>query len=132
MYLSGTCAGKKVDTLPPSARCNSIGSVAGAFEWFIAALFDVYLFTFILDLWPATKTEGHHFDPSLVEADRANELHEHTDGRPGAPGGLTTEKGIEKERATEERRLNDSQGTLSEDQEGRMRDSKVVRGEQQV
>lgn len=60
-------------------------SVAGAFEWFIAFLFALYLATFIVDLWPARKTAGHTFNPALVEADRNNTLHTHKDGRPGAP-----------------------------------------------
>ena len=55
---------------------------------FIAFLYDVYLATFGLDLWPARKTVGHKFDPSLVEQDKLNTLHHHKDGRPGQPGGI--------------------------------------------
>ncbi|KAL8280353.1 hypothetical protein RQP46_007270 [Phenoliferia psychrophenolica] len=72
-------------TVAPTGKDNVIKSVAGATEWFIAFLFDAYLFTLALDLWPATKTRGHKFDPSLIEADRENTLHTHADGRPGAP-----------------------------------------------
>lgn len=31
-------------------------SVAAIFEWIIAFVFDIYLATFVLDLWPAAKT----------------------------------------------------------------------------
>ncbi|KAL8280722.1 hypothetical protein RQP46_006726 [Phenoliferia psychrophenolica] len=66
-------------------RFNVIKSLAATCEWLIAFLFSIYLFVLVLDLWPATKTRGHHFDPTLIEADRANTLHLHKDGRPGAP-----------------------------------------------
>lgn len=36
------------------------------------------------------RSEGRKFHPDLVEADKANVLHEHKDGRPGARGGLDT------------------------------------------
>lgn len=55
---------------PPSDRCNVIGSVCASFEWFVALLFDIYLFTFVLDLWPAKKTQGHKLSAGLMDADR--------------------------------------------------------------
>lgn len=54
-------------------------------------LFDLYIFTYVVDFWPATKTVGHKFTPSLIEKDRLNQLHHHKDGRPGAPGGIDEE-----------------------------------------
>ncbi|GAA5912101.1 Frag1/DRAM/Sfk1 family protein [Sporobolomyces salmoneus] len=83
----GVCAGQP-SGVPLTPRCDRIKSAAGVLEWFIAFLYDVYLATFGLDLWPARKTVGHHFDSSLIEQDKHNTLHHHKDGRPGAPGGL--------------------------------------------
>ncbi|SCZ97074.1 BZ3500_MvSof-1268-A1-R1_Chr4-2g06974 [Microbotryum saponariae] len=83
----GICAGANNDVAPTS-RCNVVQSAAASLEWFIAFLFFLYICTFILDLLPARKTEGHKFHPGLIEADKSNVLHEHKDGRPGAPGGL--------------------------------------------
>ncbi|GAA5990005.1 hypothetical protein JCM5350_002365 [Sporobolomyces pararoseus] len=83
----GVCAGAQ-DGVPLTPRCDRIKSAAGVLEWFIAFLYDVYLATFGLDLWPARKTVGHHFDDSLIEQDKQNTLHHHKDGRPGAPGGI--------------------------------------------
>jgi len=37
-------------------RCYNVQSAAGAFEWAIAALFAIYLLTFIIDLLPYIKT----------------------------------------------------------------------------
>ncbi|ORY74742.1 Frag1/DRAM/Sfk1 family-domain-containing protein [Leucosporidium creatinivorum] len=85
----GLSAGAANDA-PPSPRDNIIQSVAASLEWFIAFLYDLYIMTYVVDLWPATKTEGHKFTPSLIEKDRLNQLHHHKDGRPGAPGGLDT------------------------------------------
>jgi len=42
------------------SRCNIITSVAAALEWTIAMLYDLFLATFILDLWPAAKTSPRH------------------------------------------------------------------------
>ncbi|GAA6021191.1 hypothetical protein JCM11491_001601 [Sporobolomyces phaffii] len=83
----GVCAGAQ-DGVPLTPRCDRIKSAAGVLEWFIAFLYDVYLATFGLDLWPARKTVGHKFDEKLIEQDAANVLHHHKDGRPGAPGGI--------------------------------------------
>jgi hypothetical protein len=69
----GVCANQP-DDVRPDAHCNVIQSVAAAFEWFIAFLYDVYLFTLVLDLWPATKTRGHTFHDGLKDLDRTNEL----------------------------------------------------------
>ena len=44
-----------------------------------------YLFSIVLDFWPARKTAGNQFDPALIEADKNNMLHFHKDGTPGAP-----------------------------------------------
>lgn len=55
---------------------------------FIALLFDFYLFTFVLDLWPAHKTVGHAFHDALIGEDKNNTLHHHTDGSLGQPGGV--------------------------------------------
>lgn len=82
----GVCSSQPND-VAPSAKCNTIGSVAATFEWLIAFIYDVYLFTLVLDLWPAHKTRGHKFEDGLIDADRANVLHTHADGRPGAPNG---------------------------------------------
>jgi hypothetical protein len=84
--------GNSTSETPLTPRCNVIGSVAGGLEWAIAFLFGFYLFTFILDLWPARKTTGHMFDEKLIEGDRLNQLHSHTDDRPGHRGGLDQEK----------------------------------------
>ncbi|SCV69554.1 BQ2448_2574 [Microbotryum intermedium] len=83
----GICSGAS-NGVAPRTRCNVIQSTAASLEWFIAFLFFLYICTFILDLWPAHKTEGRKFHPGLIEADKANVLHEHKDGRPGAAGGL--------------------------------------------
>lgn len=88
----GSCHSSKNDSLPPTPQCNVTGSVAGAMEWSIGFLFSLYIITFVLDLWPARKTMGHYFDPSLVAADQRNQLHAHKDGRPGAAGGLNEER----------------------------------------
>ncbi|KAM0749497.1 hypothetical protein T439DRAFT_327184 [Meredithblackwellia eburnea MCA 4105] len=69
----GICSGGN-DNVAPTKKCNGVQSLAAATEWFIAFIYDVYLFTFILDLWPATKTYGHKFNPELIEADRKNML----------------------------------------------------------
>lgn len=82
-----TCAGAP-DDQPLTPRCDRIKSVAGVLEWAIAFLYDLYLFTFGLDLWPARKTRGHRFTEDLIVQDRNNTLHHHKDGRPGAPGGI--------------------------------------------
>ncbi|KAK4704515.1 hypothetical protein P7C70_g1690, partial [Phenoliferia sp. Uapishka_3] len=81
----GACRHTQNADVAPQGRCNTVKSVSAACEWFIAFVFDVYLLTLALDLWPAHKTKGHTFDHSLIEADRANILHYHKDGRPGAP-----------------------------------------------
>lgn len=83
------CAGVPNDA-PPDARCNVIQSTAASLEWFIAFLFDLFIISYISDLWPASKTEGRKFTPSLIEKDRLNQLHTHKDGRPGAPRGIFT------------------------------------------
>ncbi|GAA5939103.1 Frag1/DRAM/Sfk1 family protein [Sporobolomyces koalae] len=88
----GTCAGAP-DGVPLTPRCDRIKSAAGVLEWFIAFLYDVYLATFGLDLWPARKTVGHSFDETLIEQDKLNTLHAHKDGRPGQPGGIDLENG---------------------------------------
>ncbi|GAA6060190.1 hypothetical protein JCM10212_005191 [Sporobolomyces blumeae] len=83
----GVCASTP-DGQPLTPRCDRIKSASGVLEWFIAFLYDVYLFTFGLDLWPAHKTRGHTFDEKLIDQDRQNVLHAHKDGRPGQPGGI--------------------------------------------
>ncbi|KAK4704524.1 hypothetical protein P7C70_g1689, partial [Phenoliferia sp. Uapishka_3] len=82
----GVCSKTQDTNTAPMGKCNTVKSVAGASEWFIAFLYDAYLFTLLLDLWPAHKTRGHKFHPSLIEADRANILHVHKDGTVGAAG----------------------------------------------
>jgi uncharacterized membrane protein SirB2 len=74
--------------VPPSRHCDVIGSVAAAFEWFIAFLYALYLGTFVLDLWPAHKTVGHAFHDALIGEDANNTLHTHADGSLGQPGGV--------------------------------------------
>ncbi|GAA5863106.1 hypothetical protein JCM8547_002799 [Rhodosporidiobolus lusitaniae] len=83
----GACAGQPNDA-PPSGRCDVIQSVAAVLEWTIAFLYDAYLLSLVLDLWPATKTVGHTFEDRLIEEDRNNTLHRHANGLPGAPGGI--------------------------------------------
>ncbi|GAA6009739.1 hypothetical protein JCM10207_004176 [Rhodosporidiobolus poonsookiae] len=84
-----TCAGS-ADDVPLSSRCDTIKSVAAVLEWVIALTYGVYLFSLILDLWPAHKTVGHTFEPRLIQEDKANTLHAHKDATlPGAPGGIT-------------------------------------------
>lgn len=51
----GACASEPSDA-PPSGRCNIIQSAAASLEWFIAALFDLFILSFVVDLWPARKT----------------------------------------------------------------------------
>lgn len=80
----GICR-RRTPGVAPTERCNIIRSVAGAAEWFIAFLFAGYLFSIVLDFWPARKTAGNQFDPALIEADKNNMLHFHKDGTPGAP-----------------------------------------------
>ncbi|BGP19481.1 hypothetical protein JCM10213_006301 [Rhodosporidiobolus nylandii] len=85
----GVCAGQDNDA-PPSGRCDTVESVAAVLEWTIAFLYGVYLFSLIFDLWPATKTIGHHFEDRLIAEDRNNTLHAHKNpAMPGAPGGVT-------------------------------------------
>ncbi|ORY79719.1 Frag1/DRAM/Sfk1, partial [Leucosporidium creatinivorum] len=40
----------------PTGGASVIKSVAAVFEWTVAFVFDAYLATFVLDLWPAHKT----------------------------------------------------------------------------
>ncbi|GAA5968591.1 hypothetical protein JCM11641_007688 [Rhodosporidiobolus odoratus] len=85
----GVCAGQPNDQ-PPSGRCDTIQSVAAVLEWLIAFLYDVYLLSLALDLWPAHKTVGHKFQDRLIEEDKNNTLHAHKNAAlPGAPGGIT-------------------------------------------
>ncbi|TNY23866.1 Frag1/DRAM/Sfk1 family-domain-containing protein [Rhodotorula diobovata] len=84
----GVCAGSE-DGVPLSPKCNRVKSAAACLEWLIAILYGVYLITFGLDLWPASKTVGHKFDERLIEEDRNNTLHFHKRASlPGAPGGI--------------------------------------------
>lgn len=43
-----------------NSRCNKIKSAAGVLEWVIAVVFDVYLWTLVLDLWPASKSSPRY------------------------------------------------------------------------
>lgn len=73
----------------PTAKCNTTRSISGVAEWFIATLYDAYLFSLVLDLYPAHKTGGSTFTPELIEEDRKNALHYHRDGiTPGVPSNI--------------------------------------------
>ncbi|BGP42916.1 hypothetical protein JCM10449v2_006931 [Rhodotorula kratochvilovae] len=85
----GVCA-SSAEGVPLTSRCNTVKSAAAVLEWTIAALYGVYLITFGLDLWPASKTRGHKFEERLIEEDRNNTLHFHKRASlPGAPGGIS-------------------------------------------
>jgi len=60
------------------ARCDGTTSTAAVFEWLIAYLFDVYLFTLVLDLYPAIKTSvgygERHPDRVKEREDRKRDL----------------------------------------------------------
>jgi hypothetical protein len=62
---------------------NFTGSydLAAIFEWIIAFIFSFYVFSFVLDLWPAVHTRDEqtrfvkpsHMSPAQMEENRLNE-----------------------------------------------------------
>ncbi|CDZ96879.1 Frag1/DRAM/Sfk1 [Phaffia rhodozyma] len=60
--LYSICSGGVDYSASPSAitRCNRITGAAAICEWTVALIFDAYLFTLLLDLWPASKTSPRY------------------------------------------------------------------------
>lgn len=60
LYAFGKKYPIESDDAATSAKGNRLTSVAAVFEWAIALVFDAYLFSLVLDLWPASKTSPRY------------------------------------------------------------------------